>query len=237
LRFRPPFGTPPARPPLCSWRDPEAFFGTNFVPHAPRHTQTPRMFTLPEDLHLIYINIGANLSPIRPPAANSSVAVVAFEPIVFNAIQPMPRLYIVPCAVSGEAGVATMGVYNRMGVSSSLSSPVTGVSFGGGAGWAAEPAPRNAKGAKFIIKRPAGAIATPTKEDGERSAGLPAERLVPVISLAHVLHSLIGENGKRRIWFLKTDMWAPHCQHSLSILTQTHPLLCLRDHAEPITRG
>jgi hypothetical protein len=47
---------------------------------------------------------------------NESVAVLAFEPIVYDKINPLDRLFVVPAAVPSEEGVASMGVHNALGV-------------------------------------------------------------------------------------------------------------------------
>ena len=61
-------------------------------------------------------------------------------PVVHEKILPMDRLYVVPAAVSGTQGIATMGVYNLNGLSSSLSAPAAGLS----AKWASSRMPTNA---------------------------------------------------------------------------------------------
>ena len=67
-------------------------------------------------IRFLYLNIGANLSPLIPPVVNESVAVLAFEPIVYDKINPLDRLFVVPAAVPSEEGVASMGVHNALGV-------------------------------------------------------------------------------------------------------------------------
>lgn len=82
----------------------------------------------------VLINIGTNLNPLPPPAANSTV-VLAFEPVVPAHLLRLkhPRLFVVPAAVGNSDGLVEMNVYGRSttwaGSSSSLLElPSSGVS-------------------------------------------------------------------------------------------------------------
>jgi FkbM family methyltransferase len=70
------------------------------------------------------MNIGSNLTPIVPtPQDDPCTVAIAFEPIVAAQIPPHPALHVVAAAVTPEAGWAAMHVYNRNGLSSSLTKP------------------------------------------------------------------------------------------------------------------
>ena len=66
------------------------------------------LFDLPASIRFVLLNIGCNTDPIAPPANDSSVATIAFEPMVPHKIQPQPRLFVVPAAIASEPGLATM---------------------------------------------------------------------------------------------------------------------------------
>ncbi|KAL1520312.1 hypothetical protein AB1Y20_021903 [Prymnesium parvum] len=83
----------------------------------------PLLDQLPSGVTSVLINIGSSLNPVLPPPENRSVISIAFDPIVASEIRSKPRLYVVPAAVSEEGGLATMGVYNADGGSSSLLKP------------------------------------------------------------------------------------------------------------------
>eukprot|EP00966_Prymnesium_polylepis_P021908 503549-Prymnesium_polylepis.1 len=80
------------------------------------------LIELPASITQVVLNIGSNLQLTRPPS-DSTVAVVAFEPIVHCKIEATERLYVVPAAVSAADSVSTMRVLGQSGVSSSLAKP------------------------------------------------------------------------------------------------------------------
>ena len=70
------------------------------------------------------MNIGSNKNPVLPPANDSSVVTIAFEPVVFSRIVPHERLFVVPAAVGASSGIATMRLFAKNeGQSSSLLAP------------------------------------------------------------------------------------------------------------------
>jgi hypothetical protein len=72
----------------------------------------------------IILNIGSNVDPIVPRSTDDPCTVaLAFEPVVSHLIPPHPALHVIPAAVTGEGGWASMFMYNTKGVSSSLSKP------------------------------------------------------------------------------------------------------------------
>ena len=66
------------------------------------------------------INIGCNTDPILPPANDTSVVALCFEPMVFDKIPPTDRLFVVPVAVADEAGLTSMGFAGGTAQASSL---------------------------------------------------------------------------------------------------------------------
>jgi FkbM family methyltransferase len=76
---------------------------------------------LPANATRVWLNIGANVDPLRPPD-DKSVIVIAFEPVVHTLIPPAARRFVVPAAVSNETGLTTMISYND-GLSASLGVP------------------------------------------------------------------------------------------------------------------
>ena len=75
-----------------------------------------------EGTHII-MNIGSNVDPIIPrPTDDPCTVAIAFEPVVSHLIPKHPALHVIPAAVTGDDnGWAAMNIYNRKGVSSSLS--------------------------------------------------------------------------------------------------------------------
>jgi hypothetical protein len=72
----------------------------------------------------IILNIGSNVDPIVPRSTDDPCTVaLAFEPVVSHLIRPHPALHVIPAAVTGEGGWASMYMYNTKGASSSLSKP------------------------------------------------------------------------------------------------------------------
>ena len=72
----------------------------------------------------VILNIGSNDDPIVPrPTDDPCTVALAFEPVVSHLIPSHPALHVIPAAVTGEGGWATMHMYNKHGVSSSLSKP------------------------------------------------------------------------------------------------------------------
>lgn len=70
----------------------------------------------------LLLNIGSNSRPVLPPRHDNTTAALIFEPIVGCSLNMnAPRVSVVVAAVSDEASLATMNVYNANGVSSSLS--------------------------------------------------------------------------------------------------------------------
>ena len=70
----------------------------------------------------LLLNIGSNLNPVLPPRHDNTTAALIFEPIVGCSLKMnSPRVSVVVAAVSDEASLATMNVYNTHGLSSSLS--------------------------------------------------------------------------------------------------------------------
>ena len=74
--------------------------------HAADGSSTQTLNLLPKSVRFLYLNIGANVSPIFPPLLNHSIAAVAFEPIVHSAIPQKAHLYVVPAAVGAVGGLA-----------------------------------------------------------------------------------------------------------------------------------
>lgn len=84
---------------------------------------------LPPDARYAFLNVGTNVDPILPPADNSSVVAIGFEPIVHANIPPTQRLFIVPAAVSDTSGISVMRVFPKnKGQSSSLLAASGGLS-------------------------------------------------------------------------------------------------------------
>jgi FkbM family methyltransferase len=83
------------------------------------------MLSFPEGIKKLIINVGSNLDPPMPPDDDSSVGVIAVEPILATAsgIPHHDRLFVIAAALSNEHGFATMTVHNHEGVSSSLHKP------------------------------------------------------------------------------------------------------------------
>ena len=79
------------------------------------------MLALPEGVHRVVVDIGANIDPILPSEAQrGSMLTLAFEPITFDRIRPRPGLlHVVPSAVAATDGVATMRMYNKDNLQSS----------------------------------------------------------------------------------------------------------------------
>jgi hypothetical protein len=72
----------------------------------------------------VIVFIGSNDGPIVPRSTDDPCTVaLAFEPIVSDLIPSHPGLHVIPAAVSGQGGWASMFIYNTLGVSSSLSKP------------------------------------------------------------------------------------------------------------------
>ena len=136
----------------------------------------------------VYLNIGANLQPLIPPNSNKSVAVVAFEPIVYAGIPPRKRMHVVPAAVGSEDGLATMGIYGANGLSSSLSAPASGLKGSDGR-W------------QYVETK----VDRLNKAVGSRENSSHQSLTVPVMSMASVLRA-VQDRGRRRLWFAKTDM-------------------------------
>ena len=85
---------------------------------------------LPPHTKYVFINVGSNFDPVLPPADNSSISAIAFEPLVYDKIAPAERLFVVPAAVAQEGTMATMHLYSRnKGQSSSLFKPVANAMF------------------------------------------------------------------------------------------------------------
>jgi len=83
-------------------------------------------FDFPPSVKDIVINVGSNLDPILPSHDLGPCAVsIAVEPVVGCQIQSHPQLHVVHAAISKAAGIASMKVYNKAGVSSSLAKPTT----------------------------------------------------------------------------------------------------------------
>jgi hypothetical protein len=76
---------------------------------------------LPSSAKFVLLNIGSNVDPVLPPANDSCVVAIAFEPLVHASIPPAPRLFVVPAAVSDSASLSTMRLFDKnAGQSSSL---------------------------------------------------------------------------------------------------------------------
>ena len=85
---------------------------------------------LPAHTRAVFVNIGSNFDPILPPVDDPTISAIAFEPLVYSAITPVNRLYVVPAAVAQEGTMATMHVYDKnKGQSSSLFKPVSNAMF------------------------------------------------------------------------------------------------------------
>ena len=87
--------------------------------------------SLPAAIRRVILDVGANTDPLLPPADDAGALTLAFEPITFGAIAPAPgRLHVLPVAVAGFSGLATMRLYNQRDrmQSSSLSASRTGLS-------------------------------------------------------------------------------------------------------------
>ena len=70
----------------------------------------------------LLLNIGSNNAPVLPPRHDNTTAALIFEPIIGCSLNmDTPRVSIMVAAVSDEASLATMNVYNTNGLSSSLS--------------------------------------------------------------------------------------------------------------------
>lgn len=82
------------------------------------------MLELPKTTRSIIIDIGPNRTPIIPSATDTTMFVLAFEPLldaVANIYLKYDRVLVVPCAVASIAGIRTLRRYNQDGLSSSLS--------------------------------------------------------------------------------------------------------------------
>ena len=109
--------------------------GVQVVPAAPSelhaHTDSTaaeqqQYFDFPPSVKDMVINVGSNLDPILPSHDLGPCAVsIAVEPVVGCQIQSHPQLHVVHAAISKAAGIASMKVYNKAGVSSSLAKPTT----------------------------------------------------------------------------------------------------------------
>lgn len=85
---------------------------------------TTSKIDLPLAVKDLIINIGSNLDPVLPdPSLGPCARTIAVEPIVGCMIIPHPQLDILSAAIAGSPSIATMQVFNRDGVSSSLASP------------------------------------------------------------------------------------------------------------------
>ena len=90
------------------------------------------LLSLPENITTVFINIGSSLDPILPPVEfGHNATTIAFEPIVgCDVVHNIPKsirnqLMVVHAAVAATSGLTSMNVYNRDGVSSSLSKAAT----------------------------------------------------------------------------------------------------------------
>eukprot|EP00177_Eucheuma_denticulatum_P006536 GFKZ01011899.1.p1 GENE.GFKZ01011899.1~~GFKZ01011899.1.p1 ORF type:complete len:301 (-),score=28.54 GFKZ01011899.1:287-1189(-) len=91
------------------------------------------LFTLPKGIKKIHLNIGANLTPLRPPKDDPSTAVIVVEPNIgiahylreeYQKKRYINRFYVINCAIAGHplAGhFAMFHHYNKDAMSSSLS--------------------------------------------------------------------------------------------------------------------
>jgi len=82
----------------------------------------PPTMKLPPRTQKIILNIGSNIDPILPRKRDGPCTLtIAFEPIVPEQIPLHPQVRVVPAAVSNQASLSTMYLYNEKAVSSSLS--------------------------------------------------------------------------------------------------------------------
>ena len=83
------------------------------------------LLQFPKEIKKLIINVGSNIDPPMPPEDDTSVAVIAVEPILMTAaaIPRHERLFVISAALSDEKGFAAMTVHNLNGVSSSMHKP------------------------------------------------------------------------------------------------------------------
>lgn len=147
---------------------------------------------LPASTRALLVNIGSNVDPVRTMLEFKDVSsIIAFEPIVPHLIPQAKNLYVIPAAVAGNDGVASMMLAGRSknyaASASSLSHKVTNYS---------EVATRNATSLDEEQKRRIG-LSTTDKSQG------PTFKLVPIVSMQSVMATMPASIP---LVYLKTDM-------------------------------
>ena len=149
------------------------------------------LLDLPATAKSVLLNIGSNRDPILPPANDTSVVAVAFEPMVPELIEPHERLFVVPAAVSAEPGIASMARTGGNSTAASLAPMadkklqrwLTKNIFGKSVG----------EGSTEVT----GPKRTPP---ATKTSGM---RIVPIVAMSALLGSLRDDLD---LWYLKTDM-------------------------------
>ena len=142
------------------------------------------LLDLPATAKSVLLNIGSNKDPILPPANDTSVVAIAFEPMVPDLIEPHERLYVVPAAVSAEPGLASMA---RTGFDSN----------------AASLAPMADKKLERWLRGKMNGEDSKEATGQKKPATKRTIRIVPIVAMSAVLGSLRDDLD---LWYLKTDM-------------------------------
>lgn len=92
------------------------------LPIPPSTEDEPQLIEFPPEIKAIIMNIGCNIDPPMPPEDNSSIGVLAVEPILGTAARIVrhERLYVITCAIADTNRFQMMNLYNAGGLSSSL---------------------------------------------------------------------------------------------------------------------
>ena len=105
--------------------------------HSALHSVITFLASLPSlNVTALDIDIGTSLDPMLPPSHNTSIAVLGFEPVRYEALATIyqsklnssgldSRVHLSRAAIGRDEGEATMGIYHKHGAASSLSEPVS----------------------------------------------------------------------------------------------------------------